>query len=67
MCPYQDINYTIVILEGLLSDVIQNSIFHHRGSGSVQHWFGLSNNKNYSAWVMLGKSEASTNFGKPSN
>ena len=69
MCPYQDIDYSIVIKEGLLSDVIQNSTFHHRGFGSVQHWImsGLSNNKNYSAWVMVGKSEASTIFGKPSN
>ena len=71
MCAYQDIDYSIVIKEGWPSDVIQNSTFHHRGSGSVQHWItsGLSNNKNYSAWVIVGKSEAklNTSFGKPSN
>ena len=68
MCPYQDIDYSIVIIEGLLSDVIQNSTFRHRGSGSVQHWItsGLSNNKYYSIIVIAGESEASTNFGKPS-
>ena len=69
MCPYQDTNYSIVIVEGWPSDMIQSSTFHHRGSGSVQHWItsGLSNNKNYSVIVMVGESEASTNFGKPSN
>ena len=69
MCPYQDIDYSIVIKEEWPSDVIQNSTFHHRGSGSVQHWItsGLSNNKNYSVNVMVEESETSTNFGKPSN
>jgi hypothetical protein len=69
VCPYQDIDYSVVITEGWSSDVIQNLTFYHQGSGNVQHWImsGLNNNKNYSLSVIVGESEASAMFGEPSN
>ena len=73
MCPYQDIVYSIEVREERLSELNQNLTFLHRGSGNVQHRImsGLDRNKSYSLLVMVntmvGESEVSTSFGKPSN
>ena len=73
MCPYQDIIYSIVVREGWSFEFNQTLSFHRQGSGNVQHRIisGLNRNKNYSVSVMVktvvGDSENSTNFGKPSH
>ena len=73
VCSYQSINYSIVIREELALEFLTFGPFTHLGSGDINYWVtsGLTRNKNYSLSVIVdtvvGDSETSTRFGKPSN
>lgn len=71
VCPYQHINYTIVVRQQSTEQtIITIGPFNHRGSGTVTQTItsGLTSGQYYSVVVMVnatvGSSDASTLLGK---